>query len=602
MTTAQGSHPPLGFNGKNILLYVRRAPEIKAELGGKWNPKEGAWELAPISLNVLRCVELFGDSLLDGADEDIAALAHEPWGFFGFSDEERACAEEHPTWAQAFEHQREGIEYAYCNPHGATLTLLSWGMGKGLVSVVTADLKDDERVLVLAPVTLALTWADEWRRWSDRSRDLKRATAKDRAPGPGVTIANHEVIQEVVLRDEQRRIIQPDWATDARRVREWINEGPTRLDARSRKQVPVRERIIRVRRDYLEQDWDRIIVDESVLLKNRRAVKVDVLKQLRQRCDPEMMFLSGSPTTKYRDDLQPQLRVMYPRGFRSYWRFAEFFCIVDKDGWGWTIEGDRSDRDPHHYLRDFIWVNNGSGDLPEYIIRHMTIEALPRQRRALDTMLDEWIVELEEDPDARVVADNWLSRLTRLQQLTSNLGTLPKPAGGFYPRESAKLDLLTTLLKQGEIETPLLVWTWFTETSDAVIEELSKRPYRLRVGGVTGAQSREHKDGMIGAYKDGHLDALILQLNVGKFGHTFTHTRTIYYHDRAFDSDAWIQSLHRVRRIGLRHRPVLIVPKINISADELIDANLEGKLESMARLTQGDLAAILRTVAASCAA
>lgn len=85
-------------------------------------------------------------------------------------------------------------------------------------------------------------------------------------------------------------------------------------------------------------------------------------------------------------------------------------------------------------------------------------------------------------------------------------------------------------------------------------------------------------------------------MSTGKFGHTFTDTKTVFYHDRAFDSDAYLQSLHRVRRIGLKHRPTLIVAKVQSSADELIDLNLEGKLGNVARLTNADLARILRSL------
>lgn len=590
------------FDGRDLLVHIKRSagPEIKQDLGGSWDTKARAWRLAPIALNVLRLVDWYGESILDGADDDIRALVEQPWGFYGFSDEERQRAEEHPSWSTLFEHQREGVEYAYCNPHSAWLAMLSWGMGKGAVTVVTADLLDAQRILVLAPLTLAPAWIDEFTRWSDRARDIKRAVAGDREPGLEVTIANHEVIQELVLRTEERELIQPDWVTNARRVKEWINEGPKKIDAKSRKEVPIRERIVRVRRDYVDMEWDLICVDESVLLKNRKAVKVNVLEQLRKRSNPAVALLSGSPITKHADDLHPQLRIMMPRGFKSYWRFAEFFCVVDRDGWGWTIEGDRAAHDPHHYLRDFLWVKSQDDalpDLPEYITQHVALEATPQQRRALDTMLDEWIVELEDDPEEMVVADNWLSRLTRLQQITSNLGSLPKPNGGFYPKASAKEDLLIDLLRQGDIKAPLLVWTWFKETTFSVIDRLT-RATELAVSGVTGEDSREQKDATIAAYKNGQLPILVMQMGVGKFGHTFTHTRTVYYHDRPFDSDAWVQSLHRVRRIGLEHRPVLIVPKVRTSADELIDENLEGKLTSMARMTNADLARLLRSLSA----
>lgn len=588
----------------NLLVRPPRYPssEVRYDLGGTWDRTHRAWRVAPTALNVMRLVQWYGEDILSEAPDDVRDLYYEPWGFRGFDDAERARAEAHPTWDTAYPFQREGIEYLVCNPHGGALCALSWGMGKGLVSTVAADLLDARRILVLAPLSLGPTWVRETRRWSEHDRAIKRATADDRAPldGPGVTIANHEVIQEVVLRDEDGNVLRDeDWIRNARAVKEWVRAGPTRINA-SGKAEPARERIMQVRRDYLDGGWDLVIVDESVLLKNRKAVKGNVLGQLLKRSSPRpyLFLLSGSPTTKYRDDLWKQLELIMPRAFRSYWRFTEFFCVVDKDGWGWTIEGDRPENDPQRYLKDFMWVKSQDEalkDLPEYEPQYFDIEATPRQRRALDQLISEWTVSLEDgDPDA-VVADNYLSYMTRLQQVTSNMGALPKPRGGYFAPSGAKTDMLLQLIAEGDAKPPLLVWTWYVETT-RLVHDLIAAKTDLDVGLVYGSMPRADKDANIEAYRTGELDVLVMQMGVGKFGHTFTHTRSVYYHDRAFDSDAWVQSLARVRRIGLRHRPLLFVPKVIESADQLIDANLEGKIQSIARMTNADLAGLLRSL------
>lgn len=586
----------------NLLVRPPRYPstEVKHDLGGTWDAEARAWKVPPTSLNVMRLVAWYGEDMLADAPEDVRDLYYEPWGFRGFNDEELAIAEAHPSWPLAYDFQREGIEYLVCNPHGGALCALSWGMGKGFVSTVAADLLDARRILILAPLSLGPTWLRETRRWSAHDRAVKRATADDRAPlqGEGVTIANHEVIQEVVLRDEDGTLIRDeDWIRNAGAVKQWIKDGPTRVNARG-KTEPVRERIVQVRRDYVDGKWDLVIVDESVLIKNRKAVKSNVLGQLLKKSRPYLFLLSGSPTTKYRNDLWKQLELIMPRAFRSYWRFTEFFCVVDKDGWGWTIEGDRPENDPQRYLKDFIWVKSQDEalkDLPEYKPQYFDLEATPAQRRALDQLIENWVVEVEDDDPSRIVADNYLAYMTRLQQITSNLGALPKPRGGFFKASGAKTDMLLQLLEEGDARPPMLVWTWYIETT-RIVHDMVRARTGLNVGMVHGSMQRADKDATIEAYRTGDLDVLVLQMGVGKFGHTFTHTRSVYYHDRAFDSDAWVQSLARVRRIGLRHRPLLFVPKVIQSADELIDANLEGKIQSIARLTNADLAGLLRSL------
>jgi len=586
------------LNGRDMIVRAPTYPskEIKEQLGGRWDKDLKAWRLPPTSHNVLRLGEFYGEDFIRTAPEVVQDLAFEEWGFAGFSDEERTAAVAHPSWDTLYPFQREAVEYMFCNPHSTSLLGLSPGLGKTPVSVVCADLLKAKRILILAPVTLCRNWMREIDRWEESGRVVTRATAADRAPGTEVTVANHEVIQEVVLRDEDGKVFQPEWVTNARKVKQWREDGPKRRNPKSGKMENARERIVRVRRDYLEIDWDVVICDESILLKNRKAVKADVLKSLTDGGTGQMWMLSGSPTSKFRDDLWKQLNIMFPRGFSSYWRFAEFFCVVERGQWGWSIEGDKPNIDPHHYLRDFMFVRSQDDvlpDLPDYIYRPIEIEFSAKQRKAFDSMLNSWVLDLEGE---RIEATNWLSMSTRLQQITSNMGSLPKEDGTFHARSSVKEDLLVDLIKQGEVETPMLVWAWFIETAESMVDRLRKEFKDLRVGVVHGNISNDQKDDTIEAYQDGKLDILVFQMGVGKFGHTFTDTKTVFYADRAFDSDAWVQSLRRVRRIGLKHRPVLIVPKVTDSVDELIDANLAGKLTSIARMTKSDLAALLRSL------
>lgn len=568
----------------------------RTALGGR-RSKDGTIRMPATSLTVQRLIDFYGEGVLDGAPDIVRDMVNEPWGFSGWSVPELGEAARHPAWSKLYPFQREAVEYLCCNIHGSALLALSPGLGKSAVSVVAADLLDHERVLVLAPVSLTFNWQREIEMWSDRRRSVHRATAKNRAPAPtGITVANHEVVQEVVLRDETGELAMPPWsAADARRAKKWIEAGPTRLDPSTGKMVPARERVVRVRRDYRDTDWDLIIVDESILLKNRKARRTDVLKTLTAASpNADVWMLSGSPTAKYRDDLFRQLQIMAPKAFTSYWRFTEFFCVVEKGQWGWKVIGDQPGVDPHAYLRDYLFVRSQDQvlkELPDYVYRDIDIEASPRQRRALDKMLDEWIAVLEEAPDDPVVASTWLAMLTRLQQITSDTGSLPKDDGSWHQPGSAKRNLLIDLIRSQEVELPLLVWTWYVRTTELVAKGLGK--LNLRVGAVSGSTDTRERDRILQAYKAGDLDVLVLQMGVGKFGHTLTNTQTVYYHDRAFDSDAWVQSLRRVKRIGLEHRPTLIVPRIVNSADELIDENLAGKLKSVANLTNTDLASLL---------
>jgi len=604
--------PPLEVDGKDILVRPAKYPstEVKEQLGGSWDRKAKAWRVPPTSLNVHALVSWYGEDILDGAPEGVRDLYFEEWGFPGFSAhpdlESRAHA--HPRWGDLYPFQRTAVEYIVCNPHRGALLVLSPGLGKTPVSAVAMDVLDLNKILVLAPLTLARNWKREIETWSDRDHEIVRTTAADKDPAGNITITNFETLYETVLRDEdgetyletdQIEILEDGEVTDtfnvtnARKVKQWIKDGPYKRDPKKGKQVPVRERIVRARRSYSEIDWDLIIVDESILFKNRKAVKVDVVGEL-SKYSHNVWLLSGSPTAKYRDDLYPQVRMVFPRAFRSYWRFAEHFCIVDRSGWGWSIEGDRPGVDVTTDLKDFMFVRDQSEvlpDLPEYIYRPLALELNEDQAKAHGTMLDQWVIDLEEEE--KVSATIRLAQMTRLQQVTSNMANLSKKSS------SVKEDALVTLIENEEIETPLLVWVSYIPTGESMQKRLSSKFKDLSVEfvhGVTSEKAKDARDETLDRFKQGDLDVLILQFEVGKFGHTFTKTKTVYYADRSLNSDSIIQSLRRVRRIGLAHRPVLIIPRCEGTIDDLVEEILEGKMRSIAEVSQADLVELLKSL------
>lgn len=622
MTTA--TLPVLDVEGQDILVRPPKYPslEVKEILGGRWDKKISSWRVAPTSLNVTTLVDWYGESILEGSPQAVRDLYEYEWGFPGFDAHEdlRTRAQSHPRWDDLYPFQQEAVEYIVCNPHRGALLALSPGLGKTPVSVVAMDVLGLHKVLVLAPLTLARNWIREANDWESQFRSKSRATAAQKDPMSEMVVTNFETVFEVLLRDEDGNVYREDdtiewehpnhpdedpWvfkATHKRKVKEWIDRGPKKRNQQN-KLVPVRERITQARESYSKNDWDLIIVDESILFKNRKAVKVDVVQQL-AKYSQQVWLLSGSPTAKYRDDLFPQLQTIMPRGFRSYWRFAEFFTIVDRDGYGWTIEGDKPGVDIHDLLKDFLFVRDQKDvlpDLPDYIYRPIEITLNADQRKVHQMLTDHWVAALEDEISGdEVEAPNRLAQMTRLQQVTSNLCNLTKENEKQYPNSSAKEDLLVDLIRNEEIDTPLLVWVNYVPTGASYEARLQKEFKDLSVafvhGDATTQKKKDARDTTMQSFKDGDLDVLIIQYEVGKFGHTFTQTRTVYYGDRSWNSDSIIQSLRRVKRIGLTHSPVLIIPRAPGTIDDLIELVLEGKMRSIAEVSQADLMELLRSI------
>ncbi len=408
--------------------------------------------------------------------------------------------------------QAEAAGRLVAAPRGQ-LVVLSPGLGKTATAIVAADELGPTGVLVIAPASLEKTWWRELANWGRVEHNEWAVTSWDQA----ANIAAYDGLG----------------------------------------------------------DWPVVILDESVMMKNRDTKRFKKLKQARKRWG-RVWLLSGNPATRYADDLWTQLHMIWPRAFPSYWRFARRYCVIEETPWGDKIIGNRANRDALEENDDLAIVVNQEDvlDLPEYLFETIDVELLKGQAKAYRTMATEFIAELSDGTE--VVAQNELAKLGRLQQITS-----------CWDGASAKHDALIDLLET--YEGPHLIWTHWTEGADALTARLPGA-----VAHVSGKTSKKQRDIDLEAFKAGQLDSLVLSIGVGKFGHTLTNARTVHYVDKTWNADDYFQSLRRVRRIGLKHRPVVVTYRAPGTADDIVEMNLEGKLGGISKLTRSDLAELLR--------
>lgn len=322
--------------------------------------------------------------------------------------------------------------------------------------------------------------------------------------------------------------------------------------------------------------WPLWILDESVLTKSRASRRFKAMDYLRRNVG-RFWLLSGSPTTRHADDLWAQLHLLWPRAYPSYWRFAERYCVVEETQWARVVTATRAGRDAAEENSDLILVVNQEDvlDLPEYLFETIDVELAGAQARAYAAMQQTFIAELGDGTE--VVAANEIARLQKLQQIAS-----------CWDGNSAKRDALVDVIRR--YESPYLVWTHWRETATDLFLHLAAAGVDTRV--VTG--DTPDRDAIIEAYKRGDHECLVLSLGVGKFGHTLTNVKTIFYVDRSWNADDFFQSMHRVRRIGLEHCPVVVSVNAVDTVDDIVNDNLEGKLGGISRMTRSHLATLLR--------
>ncbi len=432
--------------------------------------------------------------------------------------------------SRLYDYQRETAGRLVAAPHGQ-LVVLSPGLGKTAVSVVAADasVPPEEKVIVIAPASLLNTWGREIRKWQTM---------------PG----------EVY-------IVRGKWDMDSADAARWI--------VMSWEKASLDHDIWSARRRPL---W---ILDESVLMKSKGSKRFKTMRKIRRQAE-RVWLLSGNPTTRHADDLWSQLHLIWPKAFNSYWRFAERYCIVEETPWARVVSGTRKTRDVMDENSDLVIVVNQEDvlDLPEYLFEVIDVQLTPKQRKEYDRMSKAFIAELEGE---EVVAQNEVGKLMKLQQITS------------WWETSAKHDALLDLIPS--YEGPHLIWTHWRTGADALTNRLADA--LESVAHIDGSTSARAKDEILEEYKAGRIDALVLSIGVGKFGHTFTNVKTVHWIDKTYSADDYFQAMRRVRRIGLTHRPVSVTYRAPGTVDELVEMNLEGKLGSISKLTRSRLGELL---------
>jgi hypothetical protein len=493
-----------------------------AEIGARWNERAGAYRLPGSRMNARALADLHLPVPVPSVPLPVVTEVPD---------------------ARLYDYQRTAAGRLVVAPQGQLLVATP-GLGKTAIAIVAADYtQPTDRIVVVAPASLLLTWRREIERWAAR---------------PDVYVVKGKVDPE------------------AARAARWI--------------VVSWDKAVSMAADW-GKGWPLWILDESVLTKSRKSQrfkafhggtvtrKGKVVKRypgIRKHID-RVWLLSGSPTTRYADDLWAQLNLIWPQAYPSYWRFAERYCTVEENPWGGkVITGTRSGRDAAADSDDLVTVIQQEDvlDLPEYLFDPpVEVTLAGAQAKAYRDMAKDFIADLHGDA---VVAANEIARLMHLQQIAS-----------VWDGASAKAEALVSVIDG--YEPPYLVWTHWRESGNVVAGALAG--HGLRTAHVDGSTS--DRDGTIEAYKAGEVDALVISLGVGKFGHTLTNTRTIFYVDKSWDADSYFQSLHRVRRIGLKHSPVVVTLRAPGTVDDLVEANLTGKLGGISRLTRSDLATLL---------
>jgi len=531
---------------------------------GKWDAVNSTWVFPPL----YSCIE---DIQIWARDSNTTLNITSPLALeiikeeFGYTTSDlpinALTPKEQESWNKLYSFQKKAVEFLYNNPYKVGLLSLSPGLGKTVTTLITLALLQQKRILVVCPKILIPTWEREIKKWTDFT-----------------AVSCHSK--------------KPDTSYDINIINYATFSASTKWKL------------------YAKEKYNVLVLDESLMVKNYRRNSPKTSKRAYNigevRKTVKYTFLiSGSPVSRYIDDLFGQLRMMLPKVYTSYWKFAETHCIVDRNVWstagryGGTIVGTKFSINPRQRFKDLMFSvhmdeldkwDKGSKP-PEYINVFMPLEMEAEQRKIYDMIYKEEVLPVLEEHgnDSFSNIFETLTKLTRLRQATSN----PVNFGG--KDISIKNDAIASIISEHQYDLPMLIWTYERETAKSLYKFLTNKFKKdVTIGLAIGGQS--NNAAVVERYVQGDFDVLILSVDLGKYGLTLTNSRTIISYDRTWSADAMYQAMYRTRRLKLTFRPVWVTLYVKNSFDEVLTENLSGKFLDISKVTGAELINLLATV------
>lgn len=327
--------------------------------------------------------------------------------------------------------------------------------------------------------------------------------------------------------------------------------------------------------------WFHIIGDEIHRAKNRKAQMTQALKMIPAYYKTG---LSGTPADDKPDDLWSVNNWLWPKYYRSYWKFRKHYCLeepVELGGEGRpvmkivgvkNVESLHAEMEPWYIrrLKKEVWT-----DLPDKYYDTIWVDLDPKQRTAYNQMKRDMIAWLDnQDQTSPLIAPVVIAQLTRLQQFA--LGYMqphPTKDGKWVMTDpSTKLDVLCEMISDNPTEQ-LVVFS----QSKAILYLLGKRLERMHVshGLYTGDTPQRDRDHLVDSFQAGNTQVFAGTIAAGGEGITLTAASTIIFLDRAWRPTANLQAEDRLHRIGQKNA----VQVIDIMARNTVDPDRKFKID-----------------------
>ena len=498
---------------------------IKYDFNGKFNWDTKEWLIHEVVF--ARFAKRFKNRLV------ISDNARSEWERFEkalkLKEQDDALLDSVPFSDKLRPYQRVGA--AFLSTEGSKILADEMGLGKSVQTVATAINLRARKILIVSPNPLKQSWKEEIAKWTDKYKIFVAGGSKSKRVRilseftEGFLIVNYEML----LSESYRNILSKIY-------------------------------------------FDLIAADESTFLKNRKAKRTSLFKELHGQ---KKIFITGTPVTKTPADLFAPLNLMFPYYYNNFWAFAKKYCFVDEINIAgrkiFKVYGVQNEDELKRELQGILirrTKKEVATTLPPLIEEEAVLD--------YDEMPQEQKKAYEETASFLETAVQEHNRKDILKYFVYMQEILETPQNIGIDAPSLKMTALRQILNTYYAEDKtFIIWTQYVKTA-YVAYDIAKKMFGIgRTAVITGKEKNRNKS--IAMFQNGKIDALVITLKTGKFGFNLTvpgkNVISIFV-SRSFDFEEMEQAKQRVLRLTTEKSPTVLYLTIPDTIDGVVKESL----------------------------
>lgn len=270
-----------------------------------------------------------------------------------------------------------------------------------------------------------------------------------------------------------------------------------------------------------------LIIDECHYIKNLKAKRTKITKLLSKKI-PHIIALSGTPITNRPIEFYNTIHILNPYIVPSYWNYAQRYCDLKHNGYGWDMSGSSNTDELHKILSSTIMLRRKKEDV---------LKELPKKNRIflpIPCNLKEY-----KETEKKI-----------LQSLSIDLDYIKKSQHIEHLKQAAvisKLSYVKEWIKDFlEVERKIVLFCQHHFVIDYLMKE-----YGLIAVNLDGRSTQKEKQKAIDKFQnDPDTRIFIGNVNAAGVGITLTASNNIAFVELPLTPGLLLQAEDRCHRIG----------------------------------------------------